>query len=201
MAIKLSNRDLQNIDQQIVKDNSFKKRVKQIVEGEFNRIHVDFLKAFEGHPVTQEIRGGPSAANISRTLGGVGNLFTYIGFNLGSDPIKSLRKLLEAYEIHYHPRNKYMSIQIEVPTKEQVFIATPMPWATGRSWARGIERGISGLGKYLVKSSRIAKSKSGFAIQTDTRVRGGRFSNTSYISALLNNYYKEIQKLEKKTFS
>ena len=76
-----------------------------------------------------------------------------------------------------------------------------MPWATGRSWARGIERGISGLGQYLVKSSKIAKSKSGFAIQTDTRVRGGRFSNTSNISALLNNYYKEIQKLEKKTFS
>ncbi len=94
-----------------------------------------------------------------------------------------------------------MSIQIEVPTKQEVFGATPMPWATGRSWARGIERGISGLGQYLVKSSRIAKSKSGFAIQTDAPVRGGRFSNTSYMSALLNDYYKEIQKLEKKTFS
>ena len=94
-----------------------------------------------------------------------------------------------------------MSIQIEVPTKDQIFVATPLPWATGRSWARGIERGISGLGRYLVKNSRIAKSKSGFAIQTDAPVRGGRFSNTAYMSALLNSYYKEIQKLEKKTFS
>tara|TARA_R100000742_G_C4248292_1_gene66906 strand:- start:81 stop:686 length:606 start_codon:yes stop_codon:yes gene_type:complete len=201
MALKLSNRDIKNIDQQVVKDNSFRKNLKSIIEKEFNHVHTEFLKAFDSHPVTQEIQGGPSATNISRTLGGVGNLFTYIGFSEGSNPIKPLRKLLEFYQIHYHPRPNYMSIQIEVPTKDQIFGATPLPWATGRSWARGIERGISGLGRYLVKNSRIAKSKSGFAIQTDAPVRGGRFSNTAYMSALLNSYYKEIQKLEKKTFS
>ena len=75
-----------------------------------------------------------------------------------------------------------------------------MPWATGRSWARGIERGISGLGRYLVSSKNIAKSRSGKAIEVKGRVRGGRFSNTSYLSTLLNDYYKKIQQLEKKTF-
>ena len=76
-----------------------------------------------------------------------------------------------------------------------------MPWATGRSWARGIERGISGLGKYLVKDTRVARSRSGTAIQTKSKVRNGKFSNTSYLSMLLNNYYKDIKNLEKKTFS
>ena len=201
MALKISNRDLQNINKKVVKDVSFKKAIKDTIDKEFKTIYTDFLKAFDSHPVTKEIQGGASATNISKTLGGIGNLFTYIGFDSGSQPINPLRKLLEFYQIHYHPRPKYMSIQIEVPTKEEVFAATPMPWATGRSWARGIERGISGLGQYLVKSSRMAKSKSGFAIQTDAPVRGGRFSNTSYMSALLNAYYKEIEKLEKKTFS
>jgi len=197
----LSNRDMQIATRQIVKDGLFKKEVKQVIQKEFDIIYKHFLNNFDSHPVTMEIKGGPKARNISKTLGGIGNLFTYIGFDSSSNPIGDLRKILKTYEIHYHPRKNYVSVQIEVPTKEEVFIATPMPWATGRSWARGIERGISGLGQYLVKSSKIAKSKSGFAIQTDTRVRGGRFSNTSYISALLNNYYKEIQKLEKKTFS
>ena len=200
MAV-LSNRDLENATQQIVKENSFKKEVKQVIQKEIESIHQQFLNNFDSHPVTLEIQGGPMATNISKTLGGIGNLFTYIGFSAGSNPIAPLRKLLEFYQINYHPRRDYMSVKIEVPTKEEVFATTPMPWATGRSWARGIERGISGLGQYLVKSSRIAKSKSGFAIQTDAPVRGGRFSNTSYMSALLTAYYKEIEKLEKKTFS
>ena len=197
----LSNRDLQNVTQQIVKEDAFKQEAKQIVQKDVEAIHKQFLKSFDSHPVTLEIEGGAMATNISKTLGGIGNLFTYIGFQAGSNPIAPLRRLLEFYQIHFHPRKNYMSVRIEVPTKEEVFAATPMPWATGRSWARGIERGISGLGHYLVKSSRMAKSKSGFAIQTDAPVRGGRFSNTSYMSALLNAYYKEIEKLENKTSS
>ena len=132
---------------------------------------------------------------------GIGNLFTYIGFQSGSDPIRLLRKLLKTYEIQYHSRKNYLYVKVEVPTKEEVFAVTPMPWATGRSWARGIERGISGLGQYLVKSNRMGRSRSGYAIETQTRIRGGRFSNRSYISSLLKDYYKNIKKLEKKTFS
>jgi|TARA_R110000824_G_scaffold292245_1_gene480633 hypothetical protein len=197
----LSNRDLQNVQKQIVRENSFKQEVKKAIKKEFEDIHKQFLDSFDSHPVTQEIKGGSSSANISKTLGGVGNLFTYIGFESGSDPIKKLRELLDTYEIQYHRRKTHIYTKIEVPTKEEVFAVTPMPWATGRSWARGIERGISGLGQYLVKSNRIRKSKSGHAIQIKGRVRGGRFSNRSYISSLLNDYYKNIKKLEKKTFS
>lgn len=197
----LSNRDLQNVQKQIVRENSFKKEVENVIRKEFESIHKQFLTNFDSHPVTQEIKGGSSATNISKTLGGVGNLFTYIGFASGSDPIKKLRELLNTYEIQYHRRKTYIYTKIEVPTKEEVFAVTPMPWATGRSWARGIERGISGLGQYLVKSNNIRKSKSGHAIQIKGRVRGGRFSNRSYISSLLNDYYKNIKKLEKKTFS
>ena len=197
----LSNSDFQQAEKQVVRESSFKKEVENIIRKEFEGIHKQFLTNFDSHPVTQEIKGGAFSANISKTLGGVGNLFTYIGFASGSDPIKKLRELLDTYEIQYHRRKTHIYTKIEVPTKEQVFAVTPMPWATGRSWARGIERGISGLGRYLVKSNKIRGSKSGHAIQIKGRVRGGRFSNRSYISSLLNDYYKNIKKLEKKTFS
>ena len=197
----LSNRDLQNVQKQIIRENSFKQEAKKAIKKEFEDIHKQFLDSFDSHPVTQEIKGGSSSANISKTLGGIGNLFTYIGFQSGSDPIRLLRKLLKTYEIQYHSRKNYLYVKVEVPTKEEVFAVTPMPWATGRSWARGIERGVSGLGQYLVKSNRMGRSRSGYAIETQTRIRGGRFSNRSYISSLLKDYYKNIKKLEKKTFS
>ena len=197
----LSNRDLQNVQKQIVRENSFKQEAKKAIKKEFEDIHKQFLDNFDSHPVTQEIEGGLFATNISKTLGGLGNLFTYIGFDSGSDPIKPLRQLLKTYEIQYHSRKNYLYVKVEVPTKAEVFAVTPMPWATGRSWARGIEMGISGLGQYLVKSNRMGRSRSGYAIETQARVRGGRFSNRSYISSLLKDYYKNIKKLEKKTFS
>ena len=71
-----------------------------------------------------------------------------------------------------------------------------MPWAPGRSWAKGIETGISGLGYYL-KVSRDS-SRSGLGIQSPRKLRrkGTRFKNTSYISALIKKYRKEFENLQ-----
>ena len=188
------------LKQQIAKEPVFTKEINRIVEKEFSTVRNNFLQAFNSHPVTVEIEGGPSASNSSRTLGGIGNLYTYIGFQAGSHPIKSLRKMLEKYSIRYNNLSGGLRTVIEVPTKEDVFSVTPMPWATGRSWARGIERGISGLGQYFVTSASIPQSRSGHAIEVKGKIRSGKFSNVSYMSALLNDYYKAIKKLENKTF-
>lgn len=200
MPAIISKQELKNINSQLVKDKKFVQETKKIVESEFREIHKTFLNKFDAHPVTMEINNGAQSTNISGTLGGVGNLFTYIGFSSGAQPISTLRLILQRYDIRYSTEAQSIKITIEVPTKEEVFRATPLPWATGRSWARGIERGLSGFGHYLVKNTRISKSKSGFAIQTNAPVRAGRFSNTPYMSSLLNDYYKEIQKLERKRF-
>jgi hypothetical protein len=197
---RVSPKALQKIMQQAAKETAFVKEVKRMAEKEVGEIRNEFLKKFNSHPVTMEVEGGVSASNISRTLGGIGNLYTYIGFTAGSSPIRPLRLLLEKYEIRYHHIRQGMRITVELPTKEEVFQATPMPWASGRSWARGIERGISGLGRYLVSKRDISKSRSGKAIEVKTPMRGGKFSNTSYISSLLNDYYKKIKKLEKRAF-
>ena len=53
----------------------------------FKEIKAEMVKEFLASPITQEIMAGPSAANISGTLGGVSNLFAFIGFDQGEQPI------------------------------------------------------------------------------------------------------------------
>ena len=82
--------------------------------------------------------------------------------------------------------------EVTLPTAEDIFAVTPLPWASGRSWAEGIERGLSGLG-YLLRKN---KGRSGAAIQSRVKVRGGRFHNTPYISAFIRKYKKRFEDLQ-----
>jgi hypothetical protein len=197
-AIKsVTRRTLKEVQKALPRESSYTRGIKQAIEKKVRSAQQNLLKSFEKHPVTAEIEGGASASNLSGTLGGIGNLFTYIGFSSGDKPLTILRVLLEQYEIRYHHAKDRTNINITVPTASELFKATPMPWATGRSWAKGIETGISGLGRYLYQDS--AHSRSGGAVQVKGKLRAGKFSNTSYLSSLLNKYYKEIRKIEKQT--
>ena len=163
----------------------------------FKRIKAEMIKEFLSHPVTQEIMEGPSAPNISGTLGGVSNLFAFIGFDAGNQPVAPILERLEAVNIIYNKEYKEkgigVSFNVFLPTAEDIFAITPLPWATGRSWAEGIERGISGLG-YLVKKS---GGRSGAAVQSRVnKVRGGGFQNTPYISSFIKRYKKRFEELK-----
>jgi hypothetical protein len=85
-------------------------------------------------------------------------------------------------------------VMFEIPTTKEIFDMTPMPWATGRSWARGIESGISGLGYYLKK---VKNSRSGLGVQSSTsKVRSGAvFRNTKYISDLIRRFESRLKDL------
>ena len=163
----------------------------------FKRIKAEMIKEFLSHPVTQEIMEGPSAPNISGTLGGVSNLFAFIGFDAGNQPVAPILERLEAVDIIYNKEYKEkgigVSFNVFLPTAEDIFAITPLPWAMGRSWSEGIERGISGLGYLLRKSG----GRSGAAVQSRVnKVRGGRFQNTPYISSFIKRYKKRFEELK-----
>lgn len=171
------------------------KGVKAIVTDEFERLKEELINAFNGHAVTEEIEGGPKASNTSNTLGGVGNLFSFIGFESGDRPTQPIRMALDGIALTsiVVSRDGSSRSHIIYPTADDIFRMTPMPWAEGRSWAQGIEQGMPGLGKYLRKDS----GRSGGGIQTDNQIRGGGFSNTSYISSMIRDFEKKILKLNK----
>ncbi len=171
----------------------FEKEVRK----EFKKIKDEMLKEFLTDSVTLELLEGSGATNISGTLGGVSNLFAFIGFDSGEQPITPILQLLEGTQINYKQEVRKTEIGVEfdvsLPTAQDIFAVTPLPWASGRSWAEGIERGLSGLGYLLRKSG----GRSGAAVQSRVnKVRSGRFQNRPYISALIRKYRKRFEDLK-----
>ena len=195
----VSSRTLKEVKKALPTQSTYKKGLKASTEKNVKKAQEKLLANFEQHPVTIEIGGGTGATNISGTLNGIGNLFSYIGFNAGDKPLSPIRQMLKKYEIRFHHTKTKTVINITVPNAKDIFKVTPLPWATGRSWAKGIETGISGLGRYLNIDS--PRSRSGQGIQAKKRLRVGKFNNTSYLSFLLKEYYKEIRKIEKGALS
>lgn len=173
-----------------------RKDFEKIATQDFTELKQQLIRDFLSHPVTQEIMDGPNANNSSGTLNGKGNLFSFIGFDSSDDPIGPIVEILESMTITFDsPIKSGVQFSINFPTPQEIFNVTPMPWAAGRSWAKGIESGISGLGFYLYKKSQA--SRSGEAIQTSVKLNSGaKFTNTKYISFLLAEYRIKFSKLK-----
>jgi hypothetical protein len=148
------------------------------------------IKNFNNHPVTMEIEAGEEASNISGTLGHKGNLFSFIGFPEGSNPVSVVRELLSEIKLGNMKKNiAYNTIEfkVDVPSQEQFESVTKMPWETGRSWLYEIERAISGLSSYLY--GQFKNSRSGTGLEADHEVSSGRtFTPIKYFSAMMEKF-------------
>lgn len=179
--------------------SSIKTSSGKILLNEIKQIKKDMMFDFLNHPITVEILAGPRAYNSSGTLGGYGNLFSFIGFNENDKPIDPILKLLNQTNYNISPFiNGSSQIKFEMPSAEDIFKVTPLPWATGISWAQRIEVGLSGLGSYINKSSDI--SRSGEGLQSKKKQKGGAFRNTPYISSFINKWKIKFEKLAKGSF-
>lgn len=189
--------DMRLVNKKLSSSKIFKSEMRKKVIKTFDSSKTQLLREFRGHPVTREIAGGISAQNISGTLGGYGNLFTFIGFLQGSMPVAEVESLLETIRLgkikRAQPKKNSVSVDvgIEMPTKTAFYSATPLPFGGGKSWLYGIESGISGFGSYMYKKWRT--SRSGEGIQTKKQIRSGGFKNTSYFSSMLVAFTKRIR--------
>lgn len=174
---------------------ALKREVFSLLEDRFEEVKKEMVEEFLNHPVTKEIMLGPNVKdNPSGLLGGYGGLFSFIGFVNGDDPITPIIEMLKSSSLEIgRPTIDGMEYKVKMPSAAEIFKATPMPWASGRSWAKGIESGISGLGYYLNTHSEASLSKEG--LQISVKLRGGSFKKTKYISDLINRYSKRFQKL------
>lgn len=183
--------------------DTIRRSIEKPIRIAFEKIKSDMIKEFLNHSVTQEIMNGPNADNSSGTLNGYGNLFSYIGFYDGDDPIKPILEEFEKSTIIFSRLIDGGAIwNIYIPDKEDIWAASPMPWASGRSWAKGIETSISGVGYYLyTERKNLENSRSGSAIQTSTKIGRPRFKNVKYISEILAKYQKKISALDETSIS
>jgi hypothetical protein len=170
------------------------RKVHQRVNAAFIRKRNELISNFNNHPVTKEIEAGASAANISGTLGGYGNLFTFIGFDAGSSPVSIVRSMLEFNTrlirkptVTVRKKSVSYSYRIKSPDMKQLDSASPMPWEPG-SWLRRIEKGISGLGNYIYHTYIVPTSRSGKGTQSSREMRTAMYTRTIYMSAILKTF-------------
>lgn len=171
--------------------NYIQNKSPRLLTSQFEKIKSNLISEFLLHPVTKEIRAGAYSDNISGTLSNIdfGNLFSFIGFELGTDPISEIESELNKIEINLIKSISSTSISIKFPTPDDIWAVTPMPWQEGRSWAKGIESGISGLNYYFFSKKVNDISRSSTAVQSKKQIRSyARYTPTQYISTLLKKY-------------
>ena len=165
----------------------------------------DMLEEFDNDPVTEEIKSSESNPdadnNITGTLGGYGNLFSFIGFEAGDNPTDKVREVLKtarmlqksASRVSKSGRTIVYHYPVSIPNRDAIEKASPIPWERGRSWIFGIEEGISGLGQYLRGVFNTPKpSRSGGGVQVKKTLRGGGFMPMKYMSDILRNFRDRI---------
>ena len=209
------------IQKQIPKEAG--REFRRIANREFNIIKDQMIEEFESHPITQEIEAGAYADNSSGTLGGYGNLSSFIGFPDDFDPISPIRERLHETKISELGFFKgKLNLMTTEPTRQELFDMTKISafrsdFEGGRSWLDGIETGLSGLGLYLydLKKDFGEKSRSGPAIQLGggkesekafgsgstggaIGVQRSRYTRTSYISSILKNFIRSVKLLERR---
>lgn len=178
----------------------FKDKVAPGIEKKLKEETLKMVSAFDNHAVTREIEAGPGASNSSATLGGYGNLFTFIGFSRGGDPISPLRSLLarsiKIVSMRKQRNQLGLTVKFTMPTEEQIAAVTPSPWST-ESWVEAVEKGMSGIGRYLYSKNagRFSTSRSGQAIEARVEIRGaGSSSPMEYTSKILKDMLANIER-------
>lgn len=142
---------------------------------------------FDNHPITQALENHSGG-------GVVGTLFGFIGFEAGDEPTRIIRE--EFYDsIEYDgvtqlTKRKFI-VNYTVPTKEDIYDLTPLPWAEGRSWCEMLDTtGIPGLAAYVPKRG---KGRSEEGIQNKRIIGGSKYPKTPYISKIINNFNKRVR--------
>lgn len=192
--------NIQYIRQDIFRAASrFKNLARGASLSRFNKLKNNLIEDFLHHPITKEIEAGPASEGSSGVVSR-GNLFSFIGFDEGSDPITPLVNLLEknvqlgaSPSIESRGDILIFSYDVVFPTKEEIAEASPMPWQKGRSWANDMEEGISGVGNYLFhRYFPREKSRSTSGLQSRGKGMGATFTPRSYITEIVNKFKQQI---------
>lgn len=185
--------NISSIKQKALASKKLEKNADLIIKKKLDAAQKEFLDDFDRHPITQELSSKESASNISNTLNGKGNLFTFIGFEKSSNPIEDLRNLIRnQFTFKKIKNSKNIKYSISFPSLDKLRKQTPMPWEGGRSWVEAIEKGISGLSYYLFKKSKA--SRSGGGLQSNNKVSSANYKPRSYLSEITEKFRKNIRK-------
>ena len=198
-SIKGAHVNMTSINKKVGISKKMRNTIENAAKQRFNEAKKRLIKDFDNHVVTRELITGPDSSNLSDTLGGYGNLFSYMGFPSGATPTTAVKKfLVEAIRIKRSSNRGGLNVKynINVPSLKDFSFAT-MPWESGKNWVEAIETGVSGFSYYLARAA--AASRSGTAIQIDGTLRAKTASlGIKYISGLVKDLKRRMGKKGRK---
>tara|TARA_R100000231_G_scaffold134416_1_gene107957 strand:- start:8764 stop:9405 length:642 start_codon:yes stop_codon:yes gene_type:complete len=175
--------------------------LRSLMEPKIQERQRELIKEFDSHPITIELNAGPKAGNTSGTLGGYGNLFSFIGFSSGDNPTAVISRIFKEkikFQVRRVTSSGKYKVTFYIPSLDEIYGFTPIPWMTGKSWAKSIEEGgLTNLGQYLYSSSGFDGSSSGTGIQAKNRSSGVTFRRTPYVGKMIANFKKRLLSLDK----
>lgn len=185
----------QNVSSAIESNSNVMKKAMAIAQDSMEQNLNNYILEIENHPVSKEIINGPNSQNLSRSLDGPGNLFSFIGFEANEEPVEKIKSIVKSNTFLKFKDFKSAAFNFSVftPSPQEIYSQTPMPFENGRSWVKGIEKGISGFSNYLYGLI-FPQSRSGRAIQTENKIRKANFKPTAYFSRLHLNFIKSFFK-------
>lgn len=148
-------------------NKQIQRQIFQAVKQNFNQQKKLLINEFTNHEISQEI-SNPELGNISNTLGGYGDLFGFIGFFAGSDPIGGAVSVLKntvqfkniSISKKYNRDIKGRFTKGKITKQIKVIYTVPnlddfdstsqevLRDEVTRNWIKGVERGISGFNRY-----------------------------------------------------
>jgi hypothetical protein len=186
--------DERGIIAKVLKSEAFQREAYKRLADKVERAKEELVQEFNESPVTQEIEAGPDVEHSRVLPEGYGNLFSFLGFEDGSDPVSPVREQLERIGVNKKPQvtaNKWV-FTIRVPSADDLEKASPMQWETGRSWINAITKGLTGFSYYLSTLKRRV-GRSGTGVQTENVIRPGTyFAGTSYIIGMLGKFKRKF---------
>ena len=161
---------------------------------------------FEQHAVTKELDDGAKYGNEAGSESGavaVGkskkNLFTFIGFNKGEKPTDAIRSSIglgingpKLISLPVVKRTFIYRFTILAPNLSEIYKKTPIPWATGLSWAKKVETGIDGLGSFIAKDG-VGRSEGGIQTEKKIETRQKRSNPVDYLSGIISRFLGKIK--------
>ena len=143
---------LKEVQQAVPREMAYTKGIKNSIEKKVKEAQKHLLENFEKHPVTIEIASGPQGTNVSGTLGGIGNLFSYIGFSAGDKPLGPIRIMLKQYDIRMHHSKKKSTINFTVPPATEIFRVPLFPGPQGAVGQKELKLGFLDLEPILTST-------------------------------------------------
>jgi len=196
----MNSLNLNSIRNKIKDTQKLKETIDKSVKISFQKAKDEYIENFLNHPVTKEIASGPDGVNSSNTLSSKGNLFSFIGFNNGSNPIGELESnikgsfSLERQSIEINKNKIKTRYKISYPSQIDLEKNTSMPWEGGNSWVTAIERGISGFSNYMYK--KFNSSRSGTGIQVKNKISSNSYKPTKYFSEIIDKFLNSVNKIK-----